>query len=201
MHWMQYIPVNTFGLILIIIRKTPRRRVPVSLCDGYCQRLTKKNRDLHTGPVVMSCAAPFFNSLPIFHHYRKHLCSRKGLNYMPRKQRSCTIACQICMVFYGFLSCSSFCICVYIDMTCLFDLSCQRPEAAPSLVSCAATQLGAVSSSQHELAARARKILRALRAFGWVRSAASNTVSFRQPWKMMEKKQEHPNTLTHTHRH
>ena len=36
---------------------------------------------------------------------------------MPRKQRSCTIACQICMVFYGFLSCSSFCI-RHVFLTC-----------------------------------------------------------------------------------
>lgn len=145
------------------------------------------------------CSAPFLNSLPIFHHYGKHLCSRKGLNYMPRKQRSCTIACQICMVFYGFLSCSSFCIC---DMSFWPVLSkarsspqsrelCYHAARGSLIISTRACSespqdsagseglwLGAIYSIEH------RELQAALENDG----------------KKM-KKQEHPNTLTHTQRH
>ena len=194
---MQYIPVNTFGLILIIIRKTPRRRVPVSLCDGYCQRLTKKNRDLHTGPVVMSCAALLFSiHFPFFIIMANTCVLGRGWTTCQENKEAAPL--RVKFVWFSMVFCH---VHHSASVTCLFDLSCQRPEAAPSLVSCATTQLGAVSSSQHELAARARKILRALRAFGWVRSTASNTVSFRQPWKMMEKKWKNKNTPTHSRTH
>ena len=84
---MQYIPVNTFGLILIIIRKTPRRRVPVSLCDGYCQRLTKKKSGLTHWPCSHVVCSAFFQFTSHFSSLSQTLVFSQGVELHAKKTK------------------------------------------------------------------------------------------------------------------
>ena len=116
--------------------------MPVSLCDCYCQRL-KKSRDLHWPSSHVGCAPslilymlsfallPFRFGLLLQNLSRPCLCQTTGIY----KSKGSMFGSAAFHVTPGESASAE---------TCRFDLSCQRPEAAPCLVGCA-TQLGAVS--------------------------------------------------------